>query len=169
MKKVLCIFALVVLLSATAFAGITLPANKSVAKAGGGFTSDLKIGPEGTANKMSIAVPISMLQRGKGAPAIQLYMSIRKAGPEGWTPVSIDGQYAVDTKEDRGFAIAELNLEKGTYWIRIWGKFGDKWLLLNQASIYYRLDARKNGAYEIIASTETGDSMSVPTDLPAWN
>jgi len=155
---------LVVFWSTFAFAGIALPANKAIAKVGG-FVSDLNIGPQGADNKMAVAVPISLIQ--KGTPVLS--MSIAKAVGDGWTQVSNAAQYTVATKDSAGYAIADLNLEKGVYRIRLWGKVGDDWLHINKASIYYRLDAAKRGAYEFIINMETGEVMPVPQDYPAWN
>ncbi|MDD3036210.1 MAG: hypothetical protein PHF50_01265 [Patescibacteria group bacterium] len=164
MKKMMLmssVLAVLFLFIGQAYAQITgLPSSNALIK--GGWAGDVTVKVDKTNGTATIEVTLPPAQSG----AIVLYRSIAHASNNAWMQ---GGQKELTTIMSADQALANLELGKGIYRVRLWGKVGVNWLSVNQASKYYRLDAGKNPAYEFIVNTDTGEVIPVPNDYPAWN
>lgn len=161
--KIFTVTAMVVfLVSTVAFAEMAgLPSSNALVKSGG-WGEDIIVQVD--VGEAVVQVPIASSQ--SGTP--QLYRSFAYATNNVWSQ-SIDGKYELATEASACKATANLVLGQGIYRVRMWGKVGSAWMLINQASQYARNDAKGDIAYEFIVNTDTGEIMPVPNDYPAWD
>ena len=137
-----------------------LPSSNALVK--GGWSGDVTVKVDKANGAATIEVPLPPAH--SGTPVLS--RSFARANNNAWMQ---GGHKELTTIMSADQALADLELGKGIYRVRLWGKVGANSLSINQASKFYRLDAEKSPAYEFIVNTDTGETMPVPNDYPAWN
>lgn len=113
-------------------------------------------------------LPVQIQKEGLATTNWQLYASVAYPKGKQWMLIPQDNieKYTIETSKNDGMLNGEIvPADNHRYvWVRVWGKdkLSGKWLWIDQASKYMRLDKKGNPGYEVIVDLVTGEPSSVP-------